>query len=254
VLVAPANLAVVKAELLDPGRPQHLHRSTPASPAGASGPSTASSSNKPSRPTCMARSTRACSALAAANHLRPGPSGWSTRAGSAHPARQAPPPPGPPTRRGVSMTCSSRCRSRTAIGRWVASVPWRPPPCSRPRSPSRSSMSVSSRSAWPSASSRARNSASTKASKPGSQGQGPYFQSSRARTASAACRSVRPRRTPAPAPAPAAPVTTPAVPCREQLGELLISEQRASASRTRIARHLLGTPPRQPATSRQGSG
>jgi len=113
VLVAPANLAVVKAELLDPGRPQHLHRSTPASPAGASGPSTASSSNKPSRPTCMARSTRACSALAAANHRRPGPSGWSTRAGSAHPARQAPPPPGPPTRRGVSMTCSSRCRSRT---------------------------------------------------------------------------------------------------------------------------------------------
>jgi hypothetical protein len=141
------------------------------------------------------------------------------------------------------MTCSSRCRSRTAMWTWVASVRWRPPLPSRPRSRSRSSNSPSSRSVWPSASSRARNSVSTEASKPGSDRSRPsaYFQSSRARTASAACRSVRPSTN--------CSTSTSASRAGDHAGRPRAANSSAncssvnsgpSASRARIARHPLG--------------
>src|SRR5215218_8401973 len=126
---------------------------------------------------------------------------------------------------------------------WVASVRWRPPLPSRPRSRSRASSSVSSRSVWPSASSRARNSVSTEASKPGSDSSRPsvYFQSSRPRTASAACRSVRPSTN--------CSTSTSASRAGDHAGRPRAANSSAncssvnsgpSASRARIARHPLG--------------
>jgi hypothetical protein len=126
---------------------------------------------------------------------------------------------------------------------WVASVRWRPPLPNRPRSRSRETISPSSRSVWPSASSRARNSVSTEASKPGSGRSRPsaYFQSSRPRTASAACRSVRPSTN--------CSTSTSASRAGDHAGRPRAANSSAncssvnsgpSASRTRIARQPLG--------------
>ena len=95
--------------------------------------------------------------------------------------------------RTVSPASSSRFRPRIAASTCVESVRCRPPALTRPSPFSRSSSRSRIFRSRSLATSRARNSLSTEKSKPSSSRGRPrqYFQSSRPRTASAACRSVR---------------------------------------------------------------
>ena len=97
------------------------------------------------------------------------------------------------TARTDSPASSSRFRSRTAPSTWVESVRCLPPAVTSPNSPSRASGTSRTCSCGPWATSRARNSDNTEASKPGSLSDIPsaYFHEIFSRTASAACRSVR---------------------------------------------------------------
>ena len=98
--------------------------------------------------------------------------------------------------RSASVAHPRRTVARTRASTWVESVRCRPRALSSPRLLQRSSNRSSSNPSAPPSSRRERNSQSTEASNPGSVSSSPsrYFQSMRARTASAAARSERSSR------------------------------------------------------------
>ena len=111
---------------------------------------------------------------------------WATQAGCAAVSASS-------AARTLSPASSSRFRAATAAVTWVESVRCFPPALTRPSAASFPSSASSATCSSPAPATRARNSASTVWSKPGSSQGRPsrYCQSIRVRTDPAACRPVR---------------------------------------------------------------